>query len=62
VDASPRVAYITTRHPALDAHVRTGLSDLGVSFQETQIGDFHVFYALSRQVRPEALGLGADHP
>ncbi len=58
VAAGPRAAYITTLHPALDARVRAGLAQLGVTFQEKQIGDFHVFYALSRKVVPEELGLG----
>ena len=60
VAASPRVAYITTLHPALDGRIRAGLTQLGVAFQEKQIGDFHVFYALSRKVIPEELGLGVE--
>jgi 4-amino-4-deoxy-L-arabinose transferase-like glycosyltransferase len=60
VAASPRAAYITTLHPALDARVRVGLAQLGITFQEKQIGDFHVFYALSRKVVPEELGLGVE--
>jgi 4-amino-4-deoxy-L-arabinose transferase-like glycosyltransferase len=60
VAASPRAAYITTLHPALDARIRTGLAHLGVTYRETQIGDFHVFYALSRKVVPEELGLGVE--
>ena len=57
-DASARVAYITTQHPDLDAMLRTLLDDLGVSYQEQQIGPYHIFYALSQPVRPEALGFG----
>lgn len=57
---SDRVAYITTRHPALDARIREGFSDLGVSFQEASIGDYRVFFDLSQPVRPEALGLGEE--
>ncbi len=60
VAASPRAAYITTLHPALDERIRTGLMRFGVAFQEKQIGDFHVFYALARKVIPEALGLGVE--
>ncbi|MGH2522959.1 MAG: hypothetical protein ACRDH2_10695, partial [Anaerolineales bacterium] len=56
VEASPRVAYITTRHPALDERIRGRLARLGVSFQEKQIGHFHLFYALSAPVRPGELG------
>lgn len=57
-DAAGRTAYITTRHPALDARLRSGLRALEVAFSETQIGDFHVFFDLSRPVRPAELGLG----
>jgi hypothetical protein len=57
-EASDRTAYITTRHPALDERLRAGLRALGVTFSETQIGDFHLFFDLSRAVRPAELGLG----
>lgn len=60
VAASSRVAYITTHHLPLDERIRAGLTTLGVSFQETQIGDFHIFYALGRKVLPDELGLGAE--
>lgn len=60
VAASSRVAYITTNHPPLDERIRAGLTNLDVSFQETQIGDFHIFYGLGRKVLPEELGLGAE--
>jgi 4-amino-4-deoxy-L-arabinose transferase-like glycosyltransferase len=58
VAASPRVAYLTSLHTPLDERLRTGFASLGVTFQEKQIGDFHVFYALSRKVTPQELGLG----
>lgn len=56
--AAERVAYITTRHPPLDAYLRIRFARLGVSWKETTIGDYHLFYALSRVVRPEEIGLG----
>ena len=55
---SPRAFYITTNHPPLDALIRDRLSALGVTFREESIGSYHVFYALSRKVEPEILGLG----
>ncbi len=58
VAGSPRAAYITTLHAPLDDRLRTGLASLGVTFKEKQIGDYHVFYALSRKVTPAELGLG----
>lgn len=57
VSQSSRLAYITTRHPALEAHLRQEFAAHGVSWQEAQIGDFTVFYALSAPLRPEQLGL-----
>jgi 4-amino-4-deoxy-L-arabinose transferase-like glycosyltransferase len=56
VEQSQRVAYITTKHPMLDHVIRQRFTELGVDFLETQIGDFHVFYRLSRVVRPEEIG------
>jgi hypothetical protein len=58
VKNSPRVAYITTRSPALDEYLRTHFSGLGVRWQEEQIGDYHIYYRLSRAVRPQEIGLG----
>ncbi|HLB63474.1 MAG TPA: hypothetical protein VJJ46_01415 [Anaerolineales bacterium] len=60
VAESERVAYITTHHPALDERIREALIGYGVSFQEISIGDYQVFYDLSRPIRPEALGLGEE--
>ncbi len=60
VAESDGVAYITTHHPALDERLREGLRRQGVSFQETSIGDYHVFYDLSRPVAPDDLGLGEE--
>ena len=60
VEASPRAAYITTLNPSLDEHLRLGLRRLDVGFQETQIGDFRVFYGLARKVTPAELGLGQE--
>jgi len=57
VGGSTRVAYITTNHPALDAVLRSGLSAQGVTFSETDVGGFHIFYGLSERVTPEMIGL-----
>ncbi|MBI3361888.1 MAG: glycosyltransferase family 39 protein [Chloroflexi bacterium] len=60
VAASERVAYITSKHPALGKRIRGGLMALGVEFRESEIGDYHVFYRLSRKVVPEELWLGVE--
>jgi len=57
VDASARVAYITTHHPPLDERLRTAFAAQAVSYSEKQIGDYHLFYNLSRRVTPDDLDL-----
>ncbi|MEW5869521.1 MAG: hypothetical protein AB1894_09615 [Chloroflexota bacterium] len=62
VEASSRVAYITTNHLELDEHLRQSFSELGVAWQEAKICDYQVFYGLSRPVRPAEMGLGTTTP
>ncbi len=57
VAESPRAFYITTNHPALDALIRERLTGLGVAFEEETIGNYHIFYDLSRKVEPGELGI-----
>lgn len=58
VEQSDRAVYITTRNPLLDDYLRANFQDLGVSWQEKKIGDYLVYYRLSRVVRPAEIGLG----
>lgn len=58
VERSDRVAYITTHNPALDEYLKQAFSRLGVKYQEVKIGDYHVYYRLSRPVHPREIGLG----
>lgn len=62
VEEAERVAYITTNHPPLEERLRAGFTALGVSWEETQIGDYRVFYRLARPVHPWELGLGEEQP
>lgn len=55
VENAERTAYITTNNPALDAALESGFSRLGVDYQIKQIGDFRIYYDLSRAVRPEEI-------
>jgi len=55
VDAAGRVAYITTKNPALDALLSAAFADRGVRFQVEQIGDFRIYYNLSAPLRPEQI-------
>ena len=57
VAQAKRVFYITTNHPKLDDLLRAGFDRLGVSFKEQTIGTYQVFYALSKKVTPEELGV-----
>jgi 4-amino-4-deoxy-L-arabinose transferase-like glycosyltransferase len=58
VDQSPRAAYITTRNPALDTYLRDHFKGLDLTWQEKQVGDYRVYYHLSKLVRPQDIGLG----
>jgi 4-amino-4-deoxy-L-arabinose transferase-like glycosyltransferase len=58
VTKSDRVAYITTHNPPLDDYLQIHFNRIGVTYQEKQIGDYHIYYRLSRVVRPEEIGLG----
>ena len=59
---SEKVAYITTNHPVLNEILRAEFEAAGVSWQEKVIGDYQVFFGLSRDIRPEEMGLGVDTP
>ena len=58
VEESSKVVYITARHPQLDTFIREAFKQAGVAWLEEQIGDFRVYYRLSRPIRPEEIGLG----
>ncbi len=60
VRQSSRAAYITTFHPALDDYLKNEFARLKITWKEATIGDYHVFYQLSRKVAPEEIGLGSD--
>ena len=62
VAMSEQVAYITSNHPTLDDYLRTSFSELELTWEETQIGDYRVFYRLSRVLVPEEIGLGITTP
>lgn len=62
VEESDRVAYITTNHPGLDEHLQRVFQQAGVTWEETWIGDYHVFYQLSDVVRPENVGIDELQP
>ncbi len=62
VAESRRVAYITTRNPALDALIRAHFTRRELSWEEKIIGDYRVYYRISAAVRPVELGFGGEAP
>ena len=58
VRQSQRIAYVTTNNPNLDEQLRLGFESKGISWRETRIGDYQVYYQLSREVHPDEIGLG----
>jgi hypothetical protein len=57
VAEAERVAYVVTLHPALETRLRAAFTSLGVRWKERRIGDYEVFFELSRKVTPEEIGL-----
>lgn len=53
-----RIAYITTKNPTLDDYLRKQFKALHVSWRETQIGDYRVYYRFSEVIRPAKINLG----
>lgn len=62
VENAKQVAYITTRHTALDNYLRTKFLAQNITWEEQMIGDFHIFYNLSKAVHVEQIGLGELQP
>lgn len=62
VALSDRVAYITTHHPQLDDYIRSSFKGFNVHWQEAKIGDYQIFYQLSKVVTPTDMGLGINSP
>jgi 4-amino-4-deoxy-L-arabinose transferase-like glycosyltransferase len=62
VGASERLAYITTNHVTLDDYLRASFEKRGITWKEHDIGDYHIFYDLSRPVTPMEIDLGVTTP
>jgi 4-amino-4-deoxy-L-arabinose transferase-like glycosyltransferase len=60
VEASRAAVYVTTNHPVLDDLLREQFTALDVDFSEEQIGDYHIFYDMSRKITPDELDLRAE--
>lgn len=62
VQESEKTAYITTFNPALDAKIEQKFTQLGISWKEKMVGDYRVYYQLSRPIHPDDIDLGFDTP
>jgi hypothetical protein len=60
VRQSERVAYVTTNNPNLDEQLRLRFASKGISWRESRIGDYLVYYQLSRKIHPDEIGLGGS--
>ena len=58
VNQAARVAYITTHHEELNQYLRNAFTQKGINWKENRIGDYQIFYQLSRPISPEEIGLG----
>ena len=56
VEASDRIAYISTNHAALDDLLREIFSAAEISWEEKKIGNYVIFYKLSEPFRPAGMG------
>jgi hypothetical protein len=61
VDQASTPAYITAKFPKLDDYLRSGFERLNITWQEKNIGDYHIFYNLSQKVTPQDLGFGFEY-
>jgi len=59
VAEAPGAAYITSHHDPLNAYLREKFAALNLTWKETKIGDYDVFYEISDKIVPEQLGLGS---
>jgi len=58
VSGSENIAYITTRHPALDEYIREKFEFQDIEWKEKIIGDYQIFYQLSDPIYINDIGLG----
>jgi len=53
-----QVAYITTNNATLNSYLRLQFKDRSITWSEKIIGDYFVFYDLSKTIHPQDIGLG----
>ena len=62
VQQAAQAAYLTSRTPEVDDYLRSAFAENGIVWKEATFGDYRVFYALSRHIQVEQIGLGAAYP
>lgn len=55
--AAERIAYITTRLPALDEQLESAFAAAGITYDTITIGDYHIYYNFSTTPRLTLFGL-----
>lgn len=58
VESSDQIAYIVTRHPALEDYLHDRFVEFGISWGEKRIGDYTVYYDLTVPIHVNEIGLG----
>ena len=58
VQKSSDIGYITTKHEPLNEYLRDKFLSKGITWNEERIGDYQIFYNLSRAIHPHEMGLG----
>jgi hypothetical protein len=61
-DGNPQPAYITANTPALDERIMNEFESRGIHWAEDWVGGYHIFYNLSRPLRPEEMNLSPSLP
>jgi hypothetical protein len=56
-ESAAKPVYVTSNQPWLDDLLTRRLMERGVTYEETRIGPYHVFFRLSQPMSPRALGL-----
>lgn len=54
--------YITSNNPNLDVQIVKEFNQIGIKWSEKVIGDYRIYYDLSRKVLPQEIGFGINRP
>ncbi len=59
VTRSQEISYIVSRNPVLDAYLVEQFASAGIDYVYKEIGDYHIYYNLSSDLRPDELGFSS---